>query len=74
MFKACLVRDGEDDEETISCPHVLLPHRTKLLLACCVQYWVHVSTPTISTNSIKAIKLQLYITYVKIVPALLESR
>ena len=38
MLKAGLVRHGEDDEESISCPHVLLPHSTELLLTSCVQH------------------------------------
>lgn len=40
MFKAGLVCHREDDEEAVSCPHVLLPHRAELLLSGCVQhYW-----------------------------------
>lgn len=38
MFKAGLVCHREDDQEAVSCPHVLLPHRTELLLAGCVQH------------------------------------
>lgn len=38
MLKAGLVRDGEDDEEAVPRPHVLLPHGAELLLACCVQH------------------------------------
>lgn len=44
MFEAGLVRDGEDYEEAVSCPHVLLPHRTELLLTGCVQHWVDART------------------------------
>lgn len=38
MFKAGLVGHGEDDEEAVSRPHVLLPHGAELLLAGCVQH------------------------------------
>lgn len=38
VFKAGLVSHREDDEETVSCPHVLFPHRTELFLSSCVQH------------------------------------
>lgn len=38
VLEAGFVCDGEDDEEAVSGPHVLLTHGTELLLACCVQY------------------------------------
>ena len=31
------VVDGEDTEEALSCPHVLVPHGAVLLLTCSVQ-------------------------------------
>lgn len=37
MFKAGLVCDREHDEEPVPSPHVLFPHSTELLLACCIQ-------------------------------------
>lgn len=45
VFKAGLVCHGEDDQEAISRPHVLLPHRTELLLASCVQHCQDGGTP-----------------------------
>ena len=42
MFKAGLVCDREDNEESISCPHILLPHCTELLLAGRIQHWEEV--------------------------------
>ena len=35
--KSVPVREREDDEESLSAPHVLLPHCRELLLARCVQ-------------------------------------
>lgn len=32
------VRDGEDDQEAVARPEVLLPHRAELLLAGCIQH------------------------------------
>lgn len=37
VLEAGLVCHRVDDEETISSPHVLLPHCTELLLACSIQ-------------------------------------
>lgn len=39
MLKAGLVCHREDDEESISCPHILLPHSTEFLLTGCVQHY-----------------------------------
>ncbi len=44
VFKAGLVCHREDDEEAVSCPHILLPHGTELLLAGCVQHCQHGGT------------------------------
>lgn len=41
VLEAGFVRHREDDEESIPCPHVLLPHCTELLLAGCVQHCGH---------------------------------
>lgn len=38
VLEAGLVRHGEDDEETVACPHVLLPHGAEFLLTGCVQH------------------------------------
>lgn len=38
VLEAGLVRHGEDDEETVPRPHVLLPHGAELLLTGCVQH------------------------------------
>lgn len=38
VLKAGLIRHREDDEEPVSCPHVLLPHCTEFLLTGCVQH------------------------------------
>lgn len=38
VLEAGLVRHGEDDEETVPCPHVLLPHGAEFLLAGCVEH------------------------------------
>lgn len=37
VLEAGLVCHRVDDKETISSPHVLLPHCTELLLACSIQ-------------------------------------
>ena len=37
VLKGLGVVDGEDTEETLSCPHVLIPHGAVLLLTCSVQ-------------------------------------
>lgn len=44
MFKAGFVRHGEDNQEAVSRPHVLLPHCTELLLTSCVQHCAHIDT------------------------------
>lgn len=44
MLKAGLVCHREDNEESISCPHILLPHRTELLLTGCVQHYEYGGT------------------------------
>lgn len=44
MLEAGFVCHREDDEESIPCPHVLLPHCTELLLAGCVQHCGHRGT------------------------------
>lgn len=38
VLEAGLVRHGEDDEETVARPHVLLPHGAEFLLTGCVQH------------------------------------
>ncbi len=37
VLKGLGVIDGEDTEEALSCPHVLIPHGAVLLLTCSVQ-------------------------------------
>lgn len=48
VLKAGLVRHREDNEESVSRPHVLLPHRTEFFLTSGVQHCedggVHVTT------------------------------
>lgn len=46
VLKAGFVRHRENDEESIPCPHVLLPHCAELLLAGCVQHCGHRGTRT----------------------------
>lgn len=38
MFKASLVCNRKNYKKAVPGPHVLLPHRTELLLSCGVQY------------------------------------
>lgn len=44
VLEAGLVRHREDDEETVPCPHVLLPHGAEFLLTGCVQHCEEVVT------------------------------
>ena len=37
IFKGLGVIDGKDTEESLPCPHVLIPHGAVLLLTCSVQ-------------------------------------
>lgn len=37
VFEGLGVVDGKDTEETLPCPHVLIPHGAVLLLTCSVQ-------------------------------------
>lgn len=45
ILKGFDVVDGKDTEETLSCPHVLVPHGTVLFLTCSVQYVQQASLP-----------------------------